>query len=346
MTHPLTPKSNELIIDNQPQFGWLSRPIDIVNYQDFDLRSPMGRKRSWLSKKMGFNQFHFIGVVSPRYILGCAIVDIKWMGNAFFYLYDLETNQLYERSFLLPLARGADIALTPDRGVDYFRQGENLVEMTAEDQPRQRRLRVQFGTEAEVDITLREPQIYQPLVVCTRTGASGWTYTQKATALEVQGKIRIPGKTFEVNSETDLASYDWSCGYLRRETNWNWGCLSGFSTDGRKVGINVATGVNETSLTENCFWVDGELHKLEGVYFDYDRSNLLAPWRLSTRCGSLDLSFSSMGLRQERVNALVLATDFKQPFGHFSGSFRPSADSAPITLDRQPGFTEEHYAKW
>ena len=341
--------NSQLIVDKHPQYGVFSQPFEHINFMDYDLRSPMGRKKSWLAKKMGFNQFHFVGVVSPRFVLGCAIVDLKWVCNSFVYVYDLESQTLFERSFLQPLGRNSEIVTTPDNGKDYFYSGKNRVEINSVLSDGTRHLLVELEGGERIDVTLTQPEDYEPLVVCTRTGAKGWTYTQKSTALKAEGEIHLAGKSFQLDSTTDLGNSDWSCGYLRRETNWNWGCLSGFSTAGQRVGINVACGVNETSITENCFWVDGKIYKLEGVTFDYDRSNLMNPWRLSTSNGALDLSFSAQGLRQEKINALLLASDFKQPFGFFDGQFNLEAygeTAGPVKIEKQIGYVEEHYAKW
>lgn len=44
-----------------------------------------------------------------------------------------------------------------------------------------------------------------------------------------------------------------------------------------RVGLNLSCGVNETSFTENCYWLDGELLKVDSVRFDFDRDQPLRP---------------------------------------------------------------------
>ena len=132
---------------------------------------------------------------------------------------------------------------------------------------------------------------------------------------------------------------------MRRETFWNWGCLAGRAADGRVVGMNVSCGVNETSFTENCFWVDGGLHKIDTVHFDYDRGDLEKPWRLASYDGRMRLEFRPEGRHAEKVNAGLLATNFVQLFGRYQGWFE-IAPGERIAVDGLMGYAERHYAKW
>ena len=115
--------------------------------------------------------------------------------------------------------------------------------------------------------------------------------------------------------------------------------------DGRSVGMNVSCGVNETSFTENCFWVDGALHKVDTVAFAYDRRDLMRPWQLRSADGRVDLTFTPEGQHAERVNAWVVATDFHQLFGRYRGRLTTAAGAA-VPIDGLLGYAESHYARW
>ena len=141
-----------------------------------------------------------------------------------------------------------------------------------------------------------------------------------------------------------FAHHDWSAGYMRPETHWNWACLSGLAA-GRRVGLNLSCGVNETSFTENCYWLDGELLKVDTVCFAFDRQQPLQPWHISSHDGQVALRFDARGLHQERMNLGILASNFKQIFGQFSGVLRPSG-RPEVVIDGQWGFVEDQYVKW
>ena len=132
---------------------------------------------------------------------------------------------------------------------------------------------------------------------------------------------------------------------MRRHTFWNWGCLAGRTADGRVVGLNVSCGVNETSFTENCFWIDGRLHKLDTVHFDYDRRNLLAPWRLTSFDGRLALDFAPESRHAERQNVGLLAADFHQLVGRSHGRLDTPAGER-VAINGLLGYAEHHSARW
>ena len=90
----------------QPACGLFPDGVETINYLDFDLRSHMDRRRSTLAKRLRFNQFQFISLISPELIIGAAIVDLKLVSTAFFYLYDFKTGQMLEQSLTQPLAMG------------------------------------------------------------------------------------------------------------------------------------------------------------------------------------------------------------------------------------------------
>ena len=337
---------NKLINANgQPQFGVFQHPIREINYRDYDYHSVMDRKAGALAKHFHFNQFQFIGVTSEEFVFGCALVDIKYLSNAFVYLYNRKTHALDEYSFLQPLALNAALSTHPDSGTSRFKKGKAEFAITASETPRQRSLAVRIGKDIKVDVTLSEPENYEPLAVCSQNGYSGWTYTQKAPALLVSGNIQWQQQTFALDGSQALGSYDWSCGYMRRETAWNWASLSGFLDDGRRIGFNFASGVNETGYTENGFWVDNTLHKLGQIRFIYDRKDRYGQWKILSCDGRVDLVFEAEGERSEKLNVVLLASNFTQLFGKFYGTITTD-EGEVLTLNGQPGFAEDHYAKW
>ena len=337
---------NKLITANgQPQYGLFNHPIREINYADFDYHTVMDNKANPVIKHFHFNQFQFIGLLSEDFILGCALVDLKYVSNAFVYLYDRKTNELDEYSFIQPLGVNTKLSTKPDLGVSSFKKGRNRFLLEASEVPRERKLKVTLKDGITIDIRVSEPEHFEPLAICTKTGYNGWAYTQKAPTLLAKGSIRWKEKSFEVSPKDCLGSYDWSCGYMRRETSWNWGSLSGFTREGDIVGFNLATGVNETSFTENGFWVNGKLHKVNQVHFEYDRKQRLQDWKMYSDDGKVNVRFEADGQRSERLNLVVLASNFTQMFGRYYGELTTNTGEI-ITLDGQPGFAEDHYAKW
>lgn len=316
-------------------------PVETINYRDFDLRDNMDKPASFLKKRMGFNQFQFIALTGPELIFGLAIVNLKWVNNCFAYCYEPATGKFQEFSSLLPLSFGSEVNQTPNQGVWRFAQGKNFAEIRCENQ--QRIVEFYFDDMACGEFYIDEKNHYDPLAVCCRAGYSGFVYTQKSTALAVQGNIKWGETVFA--AESLLASVDWSAGYMRRETFWLWSSLSCRLENGQTLGFNLAAGVNETSFTENALWLDGKKINLERAEFIFDRTDRQKPWTIRSSDGVLTLQFIPEGKRCEKVNAGLLASNFTQLFGKYYGEVRLS-DGQILTIDGQYGFAEDHYAKW
>ncbi|WP_165856998.1 DUF2804 domain-containing protein [Marinobacter sp. JSM 1782161] len=323
----------------QPLWGELDQPVERINYLDHDLRSVMDRPLSRRARQRRYNHFQFISVQGPEWVLGLALVDLGRVANAFCYLYDFGSRELVERSWLNPLGWGSACEPSPETGCDRFvRPG---VRLTIQGEGRRRHLRGMTG-DMHLDFTLSGDNA--PLRVCSRAGYDGWVFTRKSAGLAVSGSVQWGRRRYQTDASM-RGSIDWSGGFMRRDTAWNWACIAGRTADGRSLGLNLAAGVNETGVTENALWLDGERIKLDLARFEFDRYQPEAAWRVSTSDGRVDLVFRPQGVRRERINAFWLASNFRQYVGHFEGTVRDPADR-PVEVSGLPGLVEDHYARW
>ena len=328
------------------RLGVFQEPVLEVNYRDFRLTDPFGKPTGRIRRHFAFNQFQFLGALSEDLVFGCAVADVKYVGTAFLYFYEPSSRRYAEFGFKTPLAAGTRFDQAPESGRVSFSSGRNLIEMIGRTTPRERLLRVRLARGVSVDARFSEekPRMH-PMFICTPAGATGWVFARKTAGLSVSGTVHWEGRSYDLAAIGAAGHHDWSAGYMRRETFWNWGCLAGPLQDGRVVGMNVSCGVNETSFTENCFWVDGRLHKIDSVSFEYDRFNLEKPWKLSSRDGRLELEFRPEGKHVEKINAWIVASDFNQLFGRYHGWLR-TAEDEKIPIEGVLGYMERHYAKW
>ena len=79
--------------------GIFAAPVEEVNYRDFDLRTPFGRRAGWLRRHFAFKQFQFLGALSETVVFGCAIAALKYVNTAFVYVYEPATRRFRESSF-------------------------------------------------------------------------------------------------------------------------------------------------------------------------------------------------------------------------------------------------------
>lgn len=320
--------------------GLLRGQVDVINYQDYDLRTVMDRPRPQWARRWRFNQFQFVSAMGRDWVFGLAVVDLKIVSNAFFYLYDFSTGTLHEQSLLAPLARGTRIEPKPEQGEAFFRKGDTTVSVVAGHG--ERTIQVRAPGNIEVDLTLAEDS--DPLRLVSPAGYNGWVFTRKSAGVPVSGQVRWGAVEWRCD-EASRGSVDWSCGFMRRETAWNWACVAGQLPDGRSFGLNLAAGVNETGMTENAFWLDGQCVKLGIARFEFDRYRPEEPWRVTTDDGRVDLTFRPAGVRQEKLDVLVLASNFRQFIGTFAG-FITGEGGERIAIEGMRGLMEDHYARW
>ncbi len=334
------------LLDNKgrPGFGVINDAVDEVNYLDFDLRTSMDKQLPLWRKKMGFNQFQFIGAMNSRAIFGLAIVNLKLVSNMFVYLYRFDTRQLDEKSLVVPAALGTHMDQTPDRGQASFAFPGCHVSISAQEKGEVRKVVGHASPGVEFSLSLSAAPTFNPLRVCSKAGRNGWVYTQKAAGLDCGGVVNWAGNEMVFDPSDTRGSYDWSAGFMRRETSWNWACLSGMLPDGRMVGLNLASGVNETGVTENGLWVGNRFQKVNFSCFDFDSCQPDKDWHIYSPDKKVDLTFVPEGMRQEKLDVLVLASNFRQMFGKYYGYVVRGREK--VIIDGIPGFAEDHFARW
>lgn len=323
--------------DGNIQFGLYDEPIGDINFRNYALRTPMGIPVPGFLKKFKFNQFHFFGIIGPDLMAGLAVVDLKLITNGFFYLYDRKNRKLIETKKLgLPNKR-VYIQSTPETPESRFVSGDFVINLN-----RRRIFAKGKDLSLEIDLGLDETL---PLRICSRAGYRGWVYTQKTAPIPISGEIRYGDTSFSVSSPAYMGLMDWTGGFMRKYTFWNWASTACVLPDGRTFGLNLSCGVNETSFTENAFWLDGRMHKVSTVNFIFDSKDLYRPWQIVSADGKINLKFHPESERGEKLHAILLASRFTQLMGTFEGAL-VSDDGEKIMLERCPGWTEDHYAKW
>ncbi|KJY81948.1 hypothetical protein TW81_16505 [Vibrio galatheae] len=329
----------ESLVTNEGKvtFGHFDGIPQQINAQWFDYRTTMDKRASRIARYFAYKQFQFVSIITPRYVIGFAIADIRYLGSSFCYLYDIERDHLYEQNWLRPLALDKQMSSSPFSGVSHIAAAKLRIEIE------QGQWRAQAHSKhLNLDVVLQSPQGSLPLSLCTPTGYNGWTYTQKHNALTVAGSLTVEGQAIDLDQA--LASYDFSAGYMRRETSWRWASLSSRNKN-TSLGLNLAAGVNETGSCENALWVNGTRHLLSPVHFLFERDNITQPWRIYSEDGRVELTFQPINQRNEKINLLLLKSNFRQFIGYFDG-FVTDGFGHKHPIVQVIGLTEDHYAKW
>ena len=113
---------------------------------------------------------------------------------------------------------------------------------------------------------------------------------------------------------------------------------------GSRVGLNLGFGFGDTSAaTENTLLVDGRIHKLGQLTFEYDNTNFMKPWRM--RSDRVELTFTPFLDRTAKTNLLLIRSEVHQMFGHYEGTVADDS-GVDVEITGLVGWAEEHQARW
>jgi len=172
-------------------------------------------------------------------------------------------------------------------------------------------------------------------------------YNRKVNCIPVDGWVEYGGQRYSISSRESLANLDWGRGVWPYSSFWVWASASGYLPDGRTMGLNLGFGFGDTSrATENAVILNGRIHKLGEIHFDYDSTNFMFPWKLTSPDDRLSLSFEPFVERVAKTNLLVINSEVHQIFGRYFGTVTLD-DGESIDIEEVlVGFAEEHFARW
>lgn len=178
------------------------------------------------------------------------------------------------------------------------------------------------------DAELRLQPDGDAMAVTSRHGDSYiWTRKQPVRATGTVG-----GRAVQLRGLIDD-----SAGYHARRTDWRWCAGVGAAPDGTPLAWNIVDGVHDAETgSERTVWVDGRTRELPIATFAGDLSAV-------TFAGEDDatLTFAEEARRARSDNFGLIASDYVQPFGTFSGAL-----PGGIAVARGWGVMERHAVRW
>ncbi|SPL71607.1 DUF2804 domain-containing protein [Acinetobacter stercoris] len=326
-------------INGQPRYGRFTHIPTSINIDKYIYQTPYGKELKGWRKRLKYKKFKFCCIQHEHFTIGVAIADISWAGHAFIYIYDHATGQVMEWNANTFLGHHTVVDEQPLYNQSYFSKSPFYIEMQHANGVRYIRV-TKYGEEK------LKARIFcagtEPLSLCSPNGINGWTYTQKKNTLTVEGFFVDKQKKQIQFNERTLASLDDTCGFLRPETAWFWLSSSFWDNEGNRIGLNLASGVNESFGNENCLWINGTLFEVSDVLFEkVDERH----WSIRSLDEKLNLTVETGWRRYENLNLRLVGSQFSQWQSRISGTIQ-SGKGNVIYLNQEYGLLEQHYAKW
>jgi hypothetical protein len=262
-------------------------------------------------------RWRYVGVFCEELMACAALVQVGPARQSFWAVLSRADGRLRERTRLLP-RRGA-VELIHGRP-PRMRDG------VPDSEPG--RLRVRDGG-VLLDLTLEEDEGIQALCPHGR----GQVWTRKQAGIPARGTLALDGGP--PRKVEALAVIDDTAGYHARFTEWWWTAGVGESPEGTALAWNLVAGVNDPPTgSERAVWLAGEPHEVAPVRFSEDLA-------LTTDADGSELRFVPEAERSRKENLLIVSSDYRAPFGTFSGTL-----PGGVPLARGRGVVEHHRAHW
>jgi hypothetical protein len=144
-----------------------------------------------------------------------------------------------------------------------------------------------------------------------------------------EGVVQVGGQNIPFVKDRAWGIFEWSRGIRPRKDQSYWAAGCGMEGP-RQVSFSVGFGqVDSSYATENAFFVDGRLHKLDQVTFHISPRDWLLPWHFTSNDDRLEMTFTPQFEWKERhLFFLINYQSHRRVWGSFSG--RVILDSGEI----------------
>lgn len=339
-------QSQNLVTGQRFNFGRFSAPFAKVNPLDAE---PFGERhvpkplKSWRLKEWQAFQF-----ASERYFVNVALFNAKIMALVQIKIYDRQAKRkfLFERK-VSPLALRAPMNLL-DSDMAYKGRG---CRMQFQNRLAQDHVAIDFDVAATGDCPALSGKLrilyagQQPLVVAIPFGDNHGMYSQKGLA-PVEGTLAVAGETTRLSPTNAYALMDDHRGYYPWVMRWDWLTGGTFLDDGRLFGFNLTRNdsTDPERYNENAFWLAGQRYDLPAVTFTRSKEAGGEIWRVRDAHGQVAVDFKVEVEGNVDINAVVIRSKYRGPFGTFSG-YVAAKDGPRVPVDGIFGMGEDFYLR-
>ena len=314
------------------------------NYKDYRLRDFFDKEVKGIKKRFKFHHFNYYGFLSDNYILAFAVVDLGYIRSIFIYLYDFNGKFLMKtEKKILPLSKKLRFPANLDNYTVKYKSKDGFLVVTKDFFDSLLSVSAEFKN-LTFNFNVNYGIKNSPLKVVIPAGHNGWTFTEKCSNINDFNEIYVNYKGKELDFTNASLVYDWSGGYLKRETNWVWVSFSGIS-DNNSVGANFAAMVNETYETENIYWINKKAFKKGAILFNYDKDALYNSWKISNADKTVEIEFFPRDEINDNTNMYIVKNSFRQFMGKFSG-YVLDENNKKVEFRDITGVAEIHKALW
>jgi len=311
-----------LVVDGKQQWGRFDAAVGRANLIDAKTGWPRALRR-WRLK-----EWQALQIAGPRVFVNLALFDAKLMS--------LLQAKIYDRD------RGEKIVHEWKLRPGAFEVADQLLDSTTS--YRDRRGSMEFSNRVangriavSLDLAARGslPRVSGSIEVQVDRGASQVVslpfddargmYSHKGM-FPVRGDLTVGARTYAFAPTDTLALLDDHKGYYPYVMKWDWITSAGFVA-GRAMGFNLTRNQcrEPDTYNENCAWIGDRIGTLPAVTFTREAARTKDErWIVRDRDGKVDVVFTPTVPGDVRVQAVVVESRYRGPFGTFTGTLAPA----------------------
>lgn len=333
-----------LVENGRQRLGRFDGPPQRANLLDADYKG-LPRPLRWLRLK----EWQAFQIATPRLFVNVALFNAKLMALLQAKIYDRTLGKKFIHEWKLsPTAfKIADQLLDSS---NRYRDRRGMMAFTN---------RIAKGrVEIEIDLPTSKdaPRINGHVVVHTDRGASqvvslpfpgdGGMYSHKGM-FPVEGELTVGDEAHRLAVTDSVALMDDHKGYYPHVMQWDWVTSATHDAGGRAVGFNLTHNQcrDPETYNENCAWIGERVGRLPAVTFEREGERQPGErWRIKDREGRVDVVFEPTVPGDVKVNAVIVESRYRGPFGKFTGRIEAEGLEA-ISVDGWFGMGEDFWLK-
>ncbi|MBN1946435.1 MAG: DUF2804 domain-containing protein [Bradymonadales bacterium] len=351
MSQPLRPlldATSEVVTDGSFNLGTYGHDIPQVNPLDARIAGRFPLPRAF--KSLRLKEWEHFALASEDHYISLALFNAKTLALAQVCIYSRRDGAIYfyERKaapWKMRIPQSLDDSQACYRSSGFFLSIKNQLangrfELEFDIAP-QRTLPAVSGH----FIGYEQAPTDQPIVVVLPLKKHKAMYSHKYVC-PVEGSLSLNDRQVEFPRRSSYGLIDIHKGYYPWVMKWHWATGGFFDGQDRLVGFNLTDNQVEDQdrYNENCLWIDGKLFLLPPVRFHFDPHDPLQPWTIADRQGMVELTFTPEVIRTVDINALVIRSRYRGPFGAFHGRLR-SGDGPELAIEKAFGMCEDFYLR-
>jgi hypothetical protein len=325
---------------NPSNFGWARSP-----YFQYDPSLILSPQRTIT----GIDRF---SIFSPTNIVSFEIQDSGYSGRIHAAVISLKdkTHLSYSSFILFPLGI-FELPSSSENGSIKIRQKKLLLDFLIMNE-RSRILRVdipQFSHHRILrgEVVLTALPGAESLAVHTpwHREKQAFRYTLCSPCFVTEGVVQCGTTEIVFTKGNAWGIFDWMRGVRPHRDLRFWATASGMN-DGRHIGLNIGYSTADSQFgTENAFFLDGRIHKLDQVTFHFSPDDAFKPWRFTSNDNRLEMIFSPIDEITEHNRVLFYVQRQRTIFGSFSGTIILD-DGARRSFEGISGIVEDRMTRF